>query len=561
MTEDTSRRLQELRLRYFASLPERRREIAKALDKLHSTDWSADALRELHRRLHMVVGAAGSFSHAALREPLLPIEEYLGTLLEGGLLPTVQERSLISTQVEESIALMRSEEALHNEEPRIAPPRDDPAPRTGSQRILIVDDDLEQASHLALQLEAHGVPARVLTQLAEMEAALDEEFPTAILMDIIFPEGDSAGLERIAELQKNHDPFPPLMFVSVRTDFQARLRAAHAGASAFFPKPVDVNRLFEHLNEIQPERLPDPFRVLIIDDDAEQAACRAGDLTQAGMRVQIEADPCQVMAPLVDFRPEVLLLSLHMTEVTGLDVTTVLRQQEPYVSLPIILLGQFDIMPERLRAAHAGADDFLAAPVDPRLLVCTTENRARRHRRLLRLVTSDGLTGLLTHDAFMARFEQEARRCQRQGDALCLAVIDIDRFKQINDTWGHIEGNHVLRTLARLLRGRFRGSDSIGRFGGDELCVLMANTELEVAYRQLEAMRIQVEAYVFETERGPYRITISAGLAITRFTPGHWREELRLLFARADAALYEAKQNRNRIAVARDASSSTAPST
>lgn len=561
MTEDTSRRLQELRQRYFASLPTRRREIAEALGELHATNWSMNSLRELHRRLHMVVGAAGSFSHAELRDPLLPIEEYLGALLDGGLLPSVQDRSLISTQVEEIIALMQSEDALHTEKPLMVPHRGDPSPRIGSQRILIVDDDLEQARHLALQLEAHGVPARVLTRLDTMEAALDEELPAAILMDIIFPDGDSAGLERIAEFQKRHQPFPPLIFISVRTDFQARLRAAHAGASAFFPKPVDVNRLFEHLNEIQPERLPEPFRVLIIDDDAERAAYRAGYLTQAGMRVQIEADPGQVMAPLVDFRPEVLLLSLHMAEVTGLDVTTVLRQQEPYVSLPIILLGQFDIMPERLRAVRAGADDFLATPLDPRLLVCTTENRARRQRRLLRLVTSDGLTGLLTHDAFMTRFEQEAHRCQRQGDALCLAIIDIDHFKQINDTWGHIEGNRVLRTLARLLRGRFRGSDAIGRFGGDELCVLMADTELEPAYRQLEAMRLQAERYVFETERGPYGITISAGLAATRFTPSDWRDELRLMFARADAALYDAKQSRNRIAVAPDNALSREPST
>jgi diguanylate cyclase len=171
----------------------------------------------------------------------------------------------------------------------------------------------------------------------------------------------------------------------------------------------------------------------------------------------------------------------------------------------------------------------------------------RRLAEQQRLALLDMLTQLPNRLAYEARLEQEFERWQRYRHPLVLAVLDVDHFKSINDNYGHLAGDKVLRILAKTLRTRLRKTDFIGRFGGEEFVVLMPETPLDAALRTLEAMCRAVAECPFHFRAQPVSITLSGGVA--EFVEGVAAETI---FERADAALYRAKaEGRNRCVVAR----------
>ncbi|MCF4997462.1 diguanylate cyclase [Pseudomonas syringae] len=157
----------------------------------------------------------------------------------------------------------------------------------------------------------------------------------------------------------------------------------------------------------------------------------------------------------------------------------------------------------------------------------------------------DPLTGLPNRAAWSERLEHEITQWQQHGNTLCLAMLDLDHFKRINDNYGHLAGDKVLKIIATVLRKRLRGTDFIARFGGEEFVLLLANTPLAVGARLLETLRAAIEACPFHFKGERVTITISMGL--TAFKSG---EHSDLVLKRADQALYRAKNGgRNQIEI------------
>jgi diguanylate cyclase (GGDEF)-like protein len=166
---------------------------------------------------------------------------------------------------------------------------------------------------------------------------------------------------------------------------------------------------------------------------------------------------------------------------------------------------------------------------------------------LLQQAQYDSLTGLSRLAYTLTRLQQEGRRAQRYGTPLCVAMLDIDHFKQCNTAYGHVQGNAVLVRVADIVRSEIRQSDLAGRFGGDELCLVLPETPLDKAYTVAERIRHRIAEAVFRTPYGvPFYITVSLGIA-------PWRadvQDVTTLLAHADAALYRAKATRNRVVMA-----------
>lgn len=166
--------------------------------------------------------------------------------------------------------------------------------------------------------------------------------------------------------------------------------------------------------------------------------------------------------------------------------------------------------------------------------------RARLFNEVRKLAITDSLTGLFNRRHFFEAAEMEMVRSTRYNHPLSLAMIDLDRFKKINDTFGHLAGDIALREVARACQGSLRKVDLIGRFGGEEIVILMPETTLDQAQPAFERLRAQVEAMQIETPRGMMQITISIGLAGREVGESITTDEL---LDRADQALYRAKDN------------------
>jgi diguanylate cyclase len=157
----------------------------------------------------------------------------------------------------------------------------------------------------------------------------------------------------------------------------------------------------------------------------------------------------------------------------------------------------------------------------------------------------DALTGLPNREAYQQRLEQEVNRLQRYGNKLSLMVCDIDLFKRINDNYGHLAGDKVLKIIAKSLQVNLRDSDFIARFGGEEFVALLPETSKEEAKIVAEKLRKKVESSPFNFKKEPVQITVSFG--ISEFGEGDSATDV---FERADKALYKAKENgRNQVLI------------
>jgi diguanylate cyclase (GGDEF)-like protein len=209
-----------------------------------------------------------------------------------------------------------------------------------------------------------------------------------------------------------------------------------------------------------------------------------------------------------------------------------------YVSLPIVYLSSEMDQQKQFSAMRVGAEGFLTKPVVPEDLVDAVVIRAERMRTLRSLMVRDSMTGLFNHTTITQMLENAVANAGRSSGVLCFAMIDIDHFKQVNDTYGHPVGDQVIQALARILQQRLRNSDVVGRYGGEEFAVILQDVSVDAATRLIDALRQDFSRILFHAASTDFSCTFSVGLAC--YT-GDSRAEV--LCEAADRALYEAKRN------------------
>jgi len=236
---------------------------------------------------------------------------------------------------------------------------------------------------------------------------------------------------------------------------------------------------------------------------------------------------------------------MYMPRFNGVEATRVLRQMAAYNSLPIVYLSGESDVGMQVEALRLGGDQFLIKPFNPVLLAAVVKTRIERFRETRRSTRLDGLTGLLNHTAVKSSLQSMVDQTPA-GGSLTVAMIDIDHFKSINDTYGHPVGDQVIRGLAWLLKGRLRSVDLIGRYGGEEFMVALPGVALQQAVPVIDRIRAAFAALPHAHRGGALFATFSAGVAcypVVQSAAG--------LTEVADSALLLAKsQGRNRVEAA-----------
>ena len=213
-----------------------------------------------------------------------------------------------------------------------------------------------------------------------------------------------------------------------------------------------------------------------------------------------------------------------------------IRQSRRHLSLPIVFLSAEQDMNRQMQARRWGGDDFIAKPIEPQRLASLVRLKAERSGALRSMMERDSLTGLYNHGRFKDRLMLEVERCRRTHSEISLVMIDLDRFKNINDRFGHLIGDNILRVLANTLTAGLRRIDVIGRYGGEEFGVILIETPPQAAQLVIDKLRQRFAALPFEGAGSLFNATFSAGIAGSR---GH--SDLNRLITAADRALYAAK--------------------
>jgi diguanylate cyclase (GGDEF)-like protein len=257
------------------------------------------------------------------------------------------------------------------------------------------------------------------------------------------------------------------------------------------------------------------------------------------------SDPFRLLDALAEHRPELLVLDVELPGPSGFDLCRIIRSMPEWEELPILFITA-QLGPEfRVAAFEAGADDYLARPVLLEELVARMHSRLERVRLVRERSERDALTGLLLRRPFLESLRarlSESRRLQRP---LALCFLDVDLFKRVNDTFGHVAGDQVLARLGRLLATRFRREDLRARWGGEEFVVALAGETAASAREILARTAAELAGVKFSGDHGEtFQITFSAGISESPRDG----DDAEALLREADARLYRAKANgRNRI--------------
>jgi len=416
--------------------------------------------------------------------------------------------------------------------------------------VYLVTKDHQFASFLAEQIIHFGYDIQPVRDFKSLANAIAKHHSVAILIDIPSKENGILSdeiFDEIAEFQKS---LSPIIFVSEYDDQVVRLKSIQMGGIAFFTKPINFVNLIDKLDTLNSatKQTTKPSRVLIVEDQQAVASYYQMILKMSGMDAQYVTDPNMVLNQVREYHPDLILMDTFMPKIKGTDLAKVIRQIDDFVSIPIVFLSSEDDFAKRIEALDLGGDDFLIKPIKASHLMAVVRTRLERSKTLRTFMVRDSLTNLLNHTAFRSTLNQEVNRCKRQNSCLALAMLDIDHFKQVNDTYGHAAGDSVLKSLSRLLEQRLRRSDIVGRYGGEEFVALLLDCKADQALVIMDEIRDHFSKIDFyPNETSALSVTFSCGIS----TFPEYKNAQELSDA-SDQALYNAKASgRNKIIIAR----------
>lgn len=292
------------------------------------------------------------------------------------------------------------------------------------------------------------------------------------------------------------------------------------------------------------------IRVLIADDDEIARELLCASLESWGYEPVVCTNGQEAVDGLdSDDPPQIAILDWNMPGLSGPEICQQLRARQPESYTFVMLLTNRDDYTDQLTGLESGADDFVTKPFDPREL----KLRLRTGVRILKLqkqleqardsyrheAESDELTGLWNRRSLQARLDQEIQETARTGNPFSVIIVDVDCFKQINDSLGHNVGDAALKHVAKCLKLSTRSGDIIGRYGGDEFVLLLPEANITDAKRAAERLRLCVASGELQNNDEPYSVSVSVGVAEIRNQPGMTSD---LAVEMADKALYAAKR-------------------
>jgi two-component system cell cycle response regulator len=297
--------------------------------------------------------------------------------------------------------------------------------------------------------------------------------------------------------------------------------------------------LVAHLQKLHEDIRIDRERILVVDDSDEIRLMLGVILQNQGYDVSTAETAQEGMDILANESFDIIILDLVLPDMDGRNFLIKLREDHRTAMLPVLVLSAKTSPQIKSECFALGADDYFEKPLDPALLTTRVAVTLQRSRNLEKQTRFDHLTNLPNRAAFSENFEAQSKLARREESPLSLAMLDIDRFKKINDEHGHMVGDEALRYVATQIREKLRQSDYVARWGGEEFAVLFPATHEEEGKAALTKALLHLNKFPLVTKTGQ-TISISFSGGVHEVIPG---EDLEHALSKADAVLYRAKSS------------------
>lgn len=403
---------------------------------------------------------------------------------------------------------------------------------------LLVCDDATLGDRLTTAA-THAHVALEFVGAAHLSDRLSQGPADAVIVDADTRAHERATLLRSVAVRQ---PTIQLIALTAGDELLDRVALADAGATVCIPRDASPGRIVELALRSRAPQADTVTTILAVDDDPLVLDTLDALLPRADRQLVRTADAEEFWEAFQNGHPDIALVDLNLPGTDGIDLCRAIRSDHRTPRVSVLVLTA-ETASETVRAAFAaGADDYIAKPFVGPELEARVAAQTERARLLRELTETDHLSGLDNRQRAEQAIDGLIRLASRQGREVAVAMVDLDRFKRINDDYGHAAGDAALRRTAALLRRNLRGEDVVARWGGEEFLIgMFASSAADAADRVNRLLEI-VRKEPMRTARGDeFTVTFSAGIA----SYPHDGETLDELWRAADTALYRAKERRN----------------
>lgn len=454
-------KIAQLRIAFLEQLPERlarARALFRQLQQkpLHSNEVMA----ELHRFFHSLKGTGRSFGFRELGNAGAHGEKWLSAYLNTPPssidTPWLERLEEYLNQIE---PLLTTEQApTMPEAPPTATPSMADSQEYGGRLVYLADDDAGLLEQLANQLACFGFTITTCPDLTTLHTAIAAHWPDAVILDQGFPNGTGTALHSLKPLRQAANKSLPVIVLANNDTFASRLTAVQNSGVAYLRKPTHVMELVTAFATIPPPQSPEPYHILIIDDEPEVAAYHGIILEEAGMLTHAVSDPSQVLEVLKKNHFDMVLMDMYMPECDGQDLSRLIHQIPDHGNMPIVFLSGETNRKKQISAMRIGAEGFLTKPVNPEDLIVAVAIRAERMRilRALTLAKEEAERANLAKSEFLSHMSHELRTPLNAVLGFC-QLLDLDPVEPLTPTQKesvdqiHASGNHLLELINDLL--------------------------------------------------------------------------------------------------------------
>lgn len=287
--------------------------------------------------------------------------------------------------------------------------------------------------------------------------------------------------------------------------------------------------------------MPLQKKILLVDDDKDVLEVIGKRLQISGYDVLTASSGHQAMEILAGDTPHLILLDISLPDIDGMEVCNRIKKQEDTADIPVIFFTAKASVEDKIKGLQKGVYDYITKPIDHRELLARIDSALERHRYFQENLVVDALTGLYNYKFFNKDFSHIFNVAKRYKTIFSLIIVDINQFKKINDTYGHLCGNFVLKRVSEGLKNNIRRADIVFRTGGDEFAILLPETDGKKAVKVVEKLKKNIGCKYLIYNGNKFVVTLSLGFA--SYSEGIQTEDE--LFDIADKNMYEEKRAGN----------------
>ena len=550
---------EEYRQSFLRHLVNRLEAVEQHIQRFRHEGWDLSALKLLHDDVQRLTGSAGRYDLMVPSQRLLLLEQSIGDNLAWMRLPDPQQGDRMLTllgSVKTALEALPDYQKLFPKAALAVPPRsvaDIPsagapsvpaldavpqaAPAPGDTAkpavfagaapriVFLLSDGNPFAMDMAQRLKNEGFEISSVRTAGELSDQLKALSPEMLLVDASrIADLSAVGIARREALQRSVDKDARIRLVALgaQDNLQTRLDARRAGVDTLLFPPFNATEVLRRVHGQLAPPAEDAVRVLIVEDDRSQALFAQSVLTNAGIQAQVELDALHVLESLEAFRPDMILMDLHMPDADGVELTALIREHEAFMDTPIVFLTGDNDPDARSEAINAGGDDFLSKPIGPMALIAAVQGRVRRRRAVAKrdrmLGARDERTGLYRRAWLFDRINDAIGAASDQRSQVGgVLFLEIEDEAALRDRFGLVALENLLAAAGGLLADAVGDRHLAALINNNAFAVLATEFDDDALDALARQLRDTLAKHYFEEGGKPVKLVPSVGICPLRY--------------------------------------------